>query len=451
MITTVGSSAALYTALKAAKPGDTIALRAGDYSTLSLSNFNYAGTVTITSADPGRPAVIAGINLANSSGLTFSEIEVKMAPRTNTAITVGNSKNVVFDNVDVHGGFIGDGNGALIRNSSNVTIKNSEFHDLGTGISHIDTSGVVIADNSIHDLQADAIRGGGSSNIVISGNQFTNFHPKAGDHPDAIQFWTTFTTTSAHDIVIKDNVFVRGGGDPVQGIFMGNEAGLVYQNVTISGNAIVGGMYNGIAITMADNVRISANLVEGFVDMNSWINISKSTHVQLDNNQASSYATSFSLAGISTWANSTIPLGAIGDATLLNAWLAEHGEVLAQPLPKPVSPDPEPSLTDGDNDGRIQGTSGADTIGGTGADTMSGGQGNDVYLVDVAGDRITEVPSLSGGIDTVRTIVSAYTLPTGVENLILSGTGAQVGTGNTANNVITSNGIRSELFGGAGK
>ena len=49
MITTVGSSAALYTALKAAKPGDTIALRAGDYSTLSLSNFNYAGTVTITS------------------------------------------------------------------------------------------------------------------------------------------------------------------------------------------------------------------------------------------------------------------------------------------------------------------------------------------------------------------------------------------------------------------
>ena len=75
MFTTVSSSAALYTALKAAKPGDTIALKGGDYGTLSLSNFNYAGTVTITSADPGRPAVIAGINLANSSGLTFSEIE----------------------------------------------------------------------------------------------------------------------------------------------------------------------------------------------------------------------------------------------------------------------------------------------------------------------------------------------------------------------------------------
>ena len=450
MITTVSSSATLLTAIQNAKPGDTIALVAGSYSTLSLANVNVAGTVTIMSADPGHPAVIAGVNLAFSSGLSFRDLEVTMDPRNGTAVTVGNSHDISFSGLDVHGGFVGDGNGALVRNSSNVTIKDSEFHNIGTGISHIDTTGVVIDNNSIHDLQADAIHGGGSSNITISGNQFTNFHPRPGDHPDAIQFWTTYTTTSAHDIVIKDNVFVRGAGDPAQGIFMGNEWGLTYKNVTISGNAVVGGMYNGIAITMADNVHISANLVEGFVDMNSWISVTKSTAVQIDNNVATSYATSFSLPGVTTWANSSIGLGAIGDTKLLDTWLAEHSTILAQPLPKPISPDPIVTIDDADGDGRIQGGSGADVLGGAGADTMSGGAGNDTYLVDVAGDRITEVPTLGGGIDTVRAITSTYTLPSGVENLMLTGTGSQVGIGNTAANVITSNGVLADLRGGDG-
>ena len=450
MITTVSSSATLLTAIQNAKPGDTIALVAGSYSTLSLTNVNIAGTVTITSADPGHPAVIAGVSVGFSSGLSFHDLEITMDIRTGTAVTVGNSHDISFGGLDVHGGFVGDGNGALVRNSNNVTIKDSEFHNIGTGISHINTSGVVINNNSIHDLQADAIHGGGSSNITISGNQFTNFYPKVGDHPDAIQFWTTYTTVSAHDIVIKDNVFVRGAGDPAQGIFMGNEWGLTYKNVTISGNAVVGGMYNGIAITMADNVHISGNLVEGFVDMNSWISVTKSTAVQIDNNVATSYATSFSLPGVTTWANSSISPGAIGDATLLNSWLVAHGTTLAQPLPIPISPDPIVTINDADGDGRIQGGSGADVLGGAGADTMSGGAGNDTYLVDVAGDRITEVPTLGGGIDTVRTIVSTYTLPTGVENLMLTGTGSQVGIGNTAANVITSNGVLCDLRGGDG-
>ena len=50
---------------------------------------------------------------------------------------------------------------------------------------------------------------------------------------------------------------------------------------------------------------------------------------------------------------------------------------------------------------------------------MAGGAGNDTYIVDAAGDTVTE--AASAGTDTVQAGVS-YTLGTNVENLTLTGT-----------------------------
>ena len=55
--------------------------------------------------------------------------------------------------------------------------------------------------------------------------------------------------------------------------------------------------------------------------------------------------------------------------------------------------------------------------GGTGADSMDGGFGNDTYIVDNVGDVAAEV---AGGIDTVLASVS-YTLSANLENLTLTG------------------------------
>jgi Ca2+-binding RTX toxin-like protein len=103
------------------------------------------------------------------------------------------------------------------------------------------------------------------------------------------------------------------------------------------------------------------------------------------------------------------------------------------------------------------GTSGSDTIigtdngdvlnGGAGADTLQGLGGNDTYIVDNVADKVVE--AANAGIDTVQSSVT-YTLPTNVENLVLTGTTAINGTGNALANVLTGNSAANTLSGGDG-
>ncbi|GLK80171.1 pre-peptidase C-terminal domain-containing protein [Methylopila turkensis] len=85
--------------------------------------------------------------------------------------------------------------------------------------------------------------------------------------------------------------------------------------------------------------------------------------------------------------------------------------------------------------------------GGVGADDMRGGLGNDRYIVDNAGDRVTEAGG--AGLDTVESSVS-FTLGANVENLKLTGTSAINGIGNGLDNLLLGNVAANRLNGGAG-
>ena len=88
-------------------------------------------------------------------------------------------------------------------------------------------------------------------------------------------------------------------------------------------------------------------------------------------------------------------------------------------------------------DNAIVGNGGANTLdGGAGADTLAGGAGNDTYVVDSVGDVVSE--GVNAGTDLVQSSIS-HTLALNVENLLLTGTVGNSGTGNGLANLITGN------------
>ena len=78
---------------------------------------------------------------------------------------------------------------------------------------------------------------------------------------------------------------------------------------------------------------------------------------------------------------------------------------------------------------------------------MSGGQGNDIYVVNDVGDVVTE--NVNEGTDWVQSSVT-YTLGANVEDLTLGGTAAINGTGNSLNNTLKGNSFANVLDGGLG-
>ena len=94
------------------------------------------------------------------------------------------------------------------------------------------------------------------------------------------------------------------------------------------------------------------------------------------------------------------------------------------------------------------GIEGGDLLdGGAGADTMTGGFGNDLYIVDNLADVVHEQPG--AGHDIVQSSVS-YTLSANVEDLELTGTASIDGTGNAGQNALRGNTGANRLDGGLG-
>jgi Ca2+-binding RTX toxin-like protein len=94
-------------------------------------------------------------------------------------------------------------------------------------------------------------------------------------------------------------------------------------------------------------------------------------------------------------------------------------------------------LAGGTGNDSLFGRDGNDTLrGGTGAaNTLLGQQGDDIYVVEAAGDSVIEFAG--EGNDTVQTALGSFTLSANVETLVYTGVGDFVGIGNAGMNILT--------------
>lgn len=103
-------------------------------------------------------------------------------------------------------------------------------------------------------------------------------------------------------------------------------------------------------------------------------------------------------------------------------------------------------LIGGAGDDALNGGAGNDYLdGGLGNDVMTGGAGNDAYVVNSAGDVVSE--DANGGTDTVFASVTHTLTDIDVEDLVLTGSANIDGTGNSAGNHIYGNAGNNFLSG----
>jgi hypothetical protein len=329
-VITVGSSAALTDALSLAQGGDTILLEAGTYSGLHLSGLSFSSAVTITSADPAHQATLTNFNMSNVNGLTFRGLEMSAQAPSSPAYNIYTSQNITLDHVSVHGSL--DGNpqndvfGISFFDSKSITVTNSEFQQLSSGVGFTRSSNIVLSGNDIHDMRSDGVDLSQVDHVSITGNVIHDIFPEAGDHPDAIQFMTAGTTVASHDIDVSGNLIYRGAGAYTQGIFMNDEVGtLPVQTTTISDNTIVGTGWSGIRPIHNTGLIITGNqLVSLTGDQPTTLLVQFSDHVTASNNTGSSISFSDTTINLTESGDNGAAATTANGGAAIQQWLATH-------------------------------------------------------------------------------------------------------------------------------
>lgn len=290
----VTSSAELLTALRSAKSGEVILVAPGEYQGLMFQGVK-ARNVQVRSANPAAPAVIGPFLMENSSGITFRGLEFSNAGGSDAwAWRILDSHDINFDQLDVHGTLDGnpqnDRQGIQIRRSSKIGITNSTFHELYRSISPSETSDIRITDNRFHDNARTGVFSSNVQDVLIARNSFTDSYPVEGDHMDAIAFTKIGPTNTTRDVVVADNLIMRGKGRVTQGIFFRDpsKGETRFTNIRISNNLIIGMGLNGIYVNSAEQVVIDGNTVLAYPGKsnNSWILLQHVRNGEVRENQA---------------------------------------------------------------------------------------------------------------------------------------------------------------------
>jgi Ca2+-binding RTX toxin-like protein len=234
---------------------------------------------------------------------------------------------------------------------------------------------------------ADTMTGGLGDDTYVVDNAGDVVNENAGEGTDTVQSSITYTLgATLENLTLTGTAAINGTGNDLNNILTGNSAA----------NVLTGG--KGDDTYVVDNAGdvVNENAGEGTDTVRSSITYTLGANVE----------------------NLTL----IGTAAINGTGNAQDNVIIGN-----------------GNDNILDGKAGADR--------MTGGLGNDTYVVDNTGDVVVE--NANEGLDTVRSGIS-YTLGANLENLVLTGTDAINGTGNELDNVIAGNSAINILTGGLG-
>jgi nitrous oxidase accessory protein NosD len=252
-------------AVRRAAPGDRIQLSSGVQRLVVIKKTNTGPAIVIEPAPGARP-ILSGSLVSASEGLVIRGVEVQPGA-TGYGLQIAGATRIRVEDVTFAAAAEDReaARGLQIKNSRDIAVTGSRFRNLRYGLMGDGVSGLLVEGNDFRSIYGDGMRGWvNSDNIVIRGNTFTDhFIPTSNPtHVDAIQFWTVNAVRPTTDVLIERNTITRGDGDPMQGIFVGNEKAVPYERVTIRDNAIVGSTWNGIWLVAGKEIVIENNLVQ---------------------------------------------------------------------------------------------------------------------------------------------------------------------------------------------
>ena len=294
---TVSNASQLQAAFASAKDGDRIELAAGNYGSVQLAGRSFAAGLTIASASSSKPAVLEDLKIRKVSGLTLADIDVdgtKLGPNGGRVVRVevSDSQDLILTGLKIEGhiptaaegvdpkakstdrldaitGYGYDG-GLRFTDCKNVTVSQLEFSDLKGAIGIGRSTGMTFTGLDIHDVR-EGFNMYDVRDVTIEQSHFHAFKywrsvvKGIGDHPDMIQYWGDNSTFGVHDVTIQNNLFQQTEDyQPTQTIYGSiRNAGpnVTATNFTISGNTIVNGHLNAIALYNVDGAVIDHNLI----------------------------------------------------------------------------------------------------------------------------------------------------------------------------------------------
>lgn len=424
---TVGSGkqyAHLADAINASQDGDVIQVQAGTYAN-DFASVNHK--ITIVGVG-GMAKLTATQQIGNGKGILI----------TNTDVTL--------ENIEFSGAKVADHNGAGVRyQGGTLTIKNCYFHDNENGIlANAAPTGKISIDHSefAHNGYGDGYTHGayiGEIQTLTVTNSY--FHDTLVGH---------HLKSRAHQSIIENNRLVDGsGGTSSYSIDLPNGGA-----ATIRGNEMIQAdtgqnpvmvFYAGESAPYAgSSLTIDGNIFSNYKTSGTGLYNNSSVVAEFTNNQVYHLPT---LVSGPSHQSGTVILTTAPALDTTSPWtISDSGTTAPAPTPTPTTGSATILGTAGND--ILTGTDAAQTIdGGAGADTMTGKGGNDTYIVDNSGDKVVEYAG--GGTDSIHSSV-AYSLPSEVENLVLTGTANIKGTGNGLANSITGNSGENMLRGGTG-